>query len=49
LALLAALAPVGLGHLVSALALSAATTGVLVLVAAWESLALRRPVRAALR
>jgi len=44
LALLAALVPVALGHHASALALSAATTGVLVLVAAWESLALRRPV-----
>jgi low temperature requirement protein LtrA len=44
LALLAALLPVGLGHHVSALALAAAATGVLVLVAAWESVALRRPL-----
>ena len=42
LLLLAALAPFAFAHLFSALALAATTTAVLVLVAAWESLALRR-------
>ena len=41
LALLALLVPVALAHLVSALALSALTTATLVLVALWESIALR--------
>lgn len=43
LALLLALLP--LAHAVSAVALSALSTGVLLLVAAWESIALRRPAR----
>ena len=44
LALLLALVPVASAHLLSALALGLSTTGILVLVAAWESLALRKPV-----
>jgi low temperature requirement protein LtrA len=43
LLLLAALLPPAAVHLFSALGLAAAANGVLVLVAAWESLALRRP------
>jgi len=43
LALLLALLPVALGHYVSALALGALASGVLVMVAAWETAALRRP------
>jgi low temperature requirement protein LtrA len=43
LVLLAALLPFSLGDHVSALAVGAAATGVLVMVAAWESVALRRP------
>lgn len=43
LVLLLALVPPALAHLFSALGLVAAANGVLVLVAAWESLALRRP------
>jgi low temperature requirement protein LtrA len=42
LALLAILAPFAFAHQLSALALGATTTGVMVLVAAWESIALRR-------
>lgn len=42
LLLLAVLAPFAFAHQLSALALGAATTGVMVLVAAWESIALRR-------
>ncbi|WP_242113154.1 low temperature requirement protein A [Luteimonas aquatica] len=47
LLLLLALLPPALGHAFSALALGTLTTAVLMLVAAWESLALRRPPRAA--
>ncbi|WP_226468770.1 low temperature requirement protein A [Luteimonas panaciterrae] len=47
LLLLLALLPFAYGHLFSALALGAITTAVLMLVAAWESLALRRPARVA--
>ncbi len=43
LALLLALAPFGFGHAFSALALAAATSAVLVFVAVWESVVLRRP------
>ena len=39
------LLPVAVAHLLTALALAAMTTGVLVPVAAWESVALRRPAR----
>ena len=42
LALLAILAPFAFAHQLSALALGAVTTGVMTLVAAWESIALRR-------
>lgn len=42
LVLLALLLPVALAHLVSALVLSALTTAVMIVVAAWESVALRR-------
>ncbi len=42
LALLALLLPVALAHLVSALMLSALTTAVMIVVAAWESVAVRR-------
>ena len=44
LLLLLVLLPLGLAHLLSALALGATATGILVLVAAWESVALRRPI-----
>lgn len=43
LLLLVALAPFAFSHQFSALGLGAATTAVMVLVAAWESLAIRRP------
>lgn len=46
LALLALLTPVGLSHALSALSLGAATTTILMLVAAWETAALRRPAAA---
>jgi len=46
LALLAALTWFALSHHFSALALGGFTTGILVLVAAWETMALRRPARA---
>ena len=42
LALLLALAPLALSHWLSPLALGAATTAILVLVAAWETIAIRR-------
>jgi low temperature requirement protein LtrA len=42
LVLLAALAPVGYSHTLSALALGACTTGILIVVAVWEYRALRR-------
>ena len=45
LALLAALVLPAFSHVLSALQLGLATTGVMVLVAAWETLALRRPAR----
>jgi len=45
LLLLAVLAPFAFAHQLSALALGTATTGVMVLVAAWESIALRRMPR----
>ena len=45
LLLLAVLAPFAFAHHFSALGLGIATTSVMVLVAAWESLALRRPPR----
>lgn len=48
LLLLFALAPFAFAHLFPALALGAATTAILVLVAAWESIALRRPAKTAL-
>ncbi len=47
LLLLFALLPAAFAHLFSALALGAITTGILVLVAVWESVALRKPVVAA--
>lgn len=47
LLLLLALAPFAFAHLFSALALGAATTAILILVAAWETIALHRPVSAA--
>ncbi|MGH7461850.1 MAG: low temperature requirement protein A [Longimicrobiales bacterium] len=43
LLLLFALLPLAFAHLLSALALGASTTGILILVAAWESVALRKP------
>ncbi|MFW0754460.1 low temperature requirement protein A [Pseudomonas sp. H11T01] len=46
LALLLALLPAALNHLFSALVLGALTTGLLIMVAAWESLALRDSVAA---
>ena len=44
MALLLVLLPAALAHWFSALALGAMTTGILMLVAAWESVALRRTV-----
>jgi low temperature requirement protein LtrA len=44
--LLCVLLPFALGHYLSALALGAVTNGILVVVAVWESVALRRPVSA---
>lgn len=41
--LLAVLVPFAFGHVFSALALASFTTAILILVAAWESVALRRP------
>ncbi|MCL1633107.1 low temperature requirement protein A [Luteimonas sp. SX5] len=46
LLLLFALAPFAFAHLFSALALGATTTAILMLVAAWETVALHRPARA---
>lgn len=46
LLLLFALMPFAFAHLFSALALGIATTAILVLVAAWETVALRRPAKA---
>lgn len=45
LALMLALVPVAFSHSVSALALGTATTAVMLAVAAWETLALRRPAK----
>jgi hypothetical protein len=47
LLLLAVLAPLAFAHHFSALGLGIATTSVMILVAAWESLALRKSPRAA--
>lgn len=47
LLLLCAAAPFAFAHVFSALVLGAITTAILVLVAAWETLALRRPARVA--
>ena len=46
LVLLAVLVPFALGHHVSAVAVGAGANAILVIVAAWESIALRRPVPA---
>lgn len=46
LLLLLALAPFAFAHLFSALVLGATTTAILMLVAIWETIALRRPARA---
>lgn len=46
LVLLLVLMPFAFAHVMSALVLAATVTGILVLVATWESLALRRPARA---
>ncbi len=47
LLLLLVLAPIAFSHLLSALALGLATTAVLLLVAGWETLAIRRRARPA--
>ncbi|MGH8284142.1 MAG: low temperature requirement protein A [Steroidobacteraceae bacterium] len=44
LALLLVLVPLGFAHTLTALALGAATTAVLIIVASWESMALRKPL-----